>query len=625
MANIHWTTGIDGFFQNPLSWSTGTVPGAGDNAIIDAPGTYTVVSKSGVLGLLLGGTQTVGGIQTSSNAKLQITGDIDALDLLAGNTTLRAINGTGGGANAGTIVVQDAVFVVPILGTLLGASATLEIGGVFNNTGLISLNGQPHLLGLLDADQTTYLRAVGATTLTGGGRVTLSDVPLNVIDGSAGAVLTNVNNTISGSGYIEHVGFVNDAAGIVDANQSRVLIVGATAVATNRGLFEGTSRSGLVVACTVDNTSGGLIEGNGGGRVSLEDGTVVGGTVGTVGKSVFIANVRGSVLDGRTETMTILGAVTIAAGSNLTIEGAFNNTGKIVVSSTLSHPDLTDLIVGADGATLTGGGELVMTQRIENRVFGVSGSATLTNVDNRITGGGLLGNGVMTLVNEAAGVIVGNATAGLVINTGNNTIDNAGAINASHGSTVKIVSAINNSGRLESEGGTLLVSGAVSGTGEAFIVGGTIDFTSTFTQNVVFGSTGTLELAHSRTYTGTVFQFSKTGATALDLADIAFNGSTKATYAGTASAGTLTVTNGAQTAHIALRGDYLGSTFHVSSDGHGGTKVVDPTAAASVSAHRFVAAAAALGSGAGAGVSVSHAGWQARAPMMLARPAIMNA
>lgn len=624
MANIHWTLGVNGFFQDPLRWSGGTVPGAADNAIIDAAGTYTVVSRSGVLGLLLGGTQTVGGIQTSSNAKLQIVGDIDALDLLAGNTTFRAINGTGGGANAGTIVVQDATFVVPILNTLLGASATLEIGGTFNNTGLISLNGQPHLLGLLDADQTTYLRAVGATTLTGGGRVTLSDVPLNVIDGSAGAVLTNVNNTISGSGFIEHVGFVNEAAGVVDANQSRALILGATATVTNRGLLEGTGRSGLVAACTIDNTSGGLIEGNG-GRVDLENATVIGGTLETVNKGVVIANIRGSVLDGRTETINILGAVTIAAGSNLTIEGAFNNTGKIVVSSTLLHPDLTDLIVGANGATLSGGGEVVMTQRIENRIYGVSGTATLTNVDNRITGGGLLGNGVLTLVNEAAGVIVGNATAGLVINTGAKTIENAGAINASHGSTVTISSAIDNSGKLESEGGTLVVNAAVSGAGEALIAGGTVDFTSTFTQDVVFGSNGTLELSQSRLYTGTVFQFSKTGATALDLTDVAFGGSTKATYSGTAASGELTVTDGVHTAHIALRGDYLGSTFHVSSDGHGGTKVIDSTAAASVSAHRFIAAAAAFGSGAGAGLSVSRADWQARAPTMLARPAIMTA
>ena len=43
------------------------------------------------------------------------------------------------------------------------------------------------------------------------------------------------------------------------------------------------------------------------------------------------------------------------------------------------------------------------------------------------------------------------------------------------------------------------------------------------------------------------------------------------------AAGTLTVSNGTQTAKIALTGDYLSSTWSVSSDGNGGTNVVDPT------------------------------------------------
>jgi phospholipase C len=48
------------------------------------------------------------------------------------------------------------------------------------------------------------------------------------------------------------------------------------------------------------------------------------------------------------------------------------------------------------------------------------------------------------------------------------------------------------------------------------------------------------------------------------------------TYSGTASGGTLTVTDGSHTANIALLGNYTASTFVTSSDGHGGTNVVDP-------------------------------------------------
>ena len=68
------------------------------------------------------------------------------------------------------------------------------------------------------------------------------------------------------------------------------------------------------------------------------------------------------------------------------------------------------------------------------------------------------------------------------------------------------------------------------------------------------------------------------GADAIDLADLSFNSSTEATFLGTATGGTLTITNGAQTEEIALKGDYLSSTWTVSSDGAGGTSIVDPVA-----------------------------------------------
>ena len=46
---------------------------------------------------------------------------------------------------------------------------------------------------------------------------------------------------------------------------------------------------------------------------------------------------------------------------------------------------------------------------------------------------------------------------------------------------------------------------------------------------------------------------------------------------GNSAGGTLTVTDGTHTAQIALQGDYLSSTWTLSSDGSGGTVVVDPT------------------------------------------------
>ncbi len=113
--------------------------------------------------------------------------------------------------------------------------------------------------------------------------------------------------------------------------------------------------------------------------------------------------------------------------------------------------------------------------------------------------------------------------------------------------------------------------------------------------------------------------FSKTGATTLDLGDIAFGGATAASFSGTMSSGVLTVTDGTHTAKIRLSGDYLGLTFAVSSDGHGGTSVVDSsTPGSDTRVDAFVAAMA--GFGAPAGTAVAGAVHQMSRETNLARP-----
>jgi hypothetical protein len=88
------------------------------------------------------------------------------------------------------------------------------------------------------------------------------------------------------------------------------------------------------------------------------------------------------------------------------------------------------------------------------------------------------------------------------------------------------------------------------------------------------GSTGTLQLDNSTSFSGTVAGLA--GQDTLDLRDINPATVQTPTYSGSSSAGTLTVTDGTHTAHIALLGNYLASTFVTSSDAHGGTAIVDP-------------------------------------------------
>jgi hypothetical protein len=105
--------------------------------------------------------------------------------------------------------------------------------------------------------------------------------------------------------------------------------------------------------------------------------------------------------------------------------------------------------------------------------------------------------------------------------------------------------------------------------------GATAEIPSAYSGAITFaGSTGTLQLDNSSSFSGTVAGLADQDT--LDLRDINFATIQTPTYSGSSSGGTLTVTDGTHTANIALLGNYLASTFVTSSDGHGGTAVVDP-------------------------------------------------
>jgi hypothetical protein len=107
--------------------------------------------------------------------------------------------------------------------------------------------------------------------------------------------------------------------------------------------------------------------------------------------------------------------------------------------------------------------------------------------------------------------------------------------------------------------------------------GATSELLSAYSGTIAFaGSTGTLKLDTSASFTGTVAGL--TGQDTIDFADINFANAQQPSFSGNASGGMLSVTDGTHTANIALLGNYIASIFVASSDGHGGTAVVDPPA-----------------------------------------------
>ncbi len=146
------------------------------------------------------------------------------------------------------------------------------------------------------------------------------------------------------------------------------------------------------------------------------------------------------------------------------------------------------------------------------------------------------------------------------------------------GGTVKVYGpgGITNTGSIDIAGGSL-TSRALNGTGAVTVeYGGALEFGRASSASVTFGSgSNTLKLDDSRRYSGTLSGLSNSDK--VDLADLFYrNGHMSAKYSGTASGGTLTLSNGFTSVRLALSGDYTSSTWTLSSDGRGGTNVVDP-------------------------------------------------
>jgi hypothetical protein len=591
--------------------------GVSNAGLIESTGTGGLVLRNGTL-------SNAGQVAMSGSGGLSLVNatldDTAGGTLALGNSTVLTNSAIFGGslvlAQGATITAVGADTISTALtnnGVVdVQAGAALTLHGAVANAGQMSLLGTSAASGLIVG--------VDGAVLSGGGTVSLGARGSNALTGQAPtATLTNVDNTISGAGLIggAQLAVVNEAQGLIVANAAVALTIDATADVSNAGLIESNGAGGLVLRNgTLSNSgqiavagTGGLslidatLDDTAGGRlsfyksISLTDSAILGGAL-TVARD-YVLSAAGD--DTLSMALTNAGAINILAGASLTLQGAIDNAARInMFGSGVS----TSLIVGAAGATLSGHGQVLMGNVTGRSIVGASTSALLTNIDNLIIGAGALGGGTMALSNGAKGKIIGNAANALTIDTGANTIANAGVIAASGAGQVVVQSALNNTGRIESYGGTMTVNGSVTGGGLAVIADGTLDFTAGFNENVTFlRPSGVLELAQSQTYAGSVYRFSLTGATTLDLRDIGFAGAGEATFLGNKYSGVLTVTDGTNTAKIRLVGDYLGATFVAADDGQGGTAVIAHAAGAPAA---FLSAAAAMGGG-GDAAATGHA------------------
>jgi hypothetical protein len=249
------------------------------------------------------------------------------------------------------------------------------------------------------------------------------------------------------------------------------------------------------------------------------------------------------------------------AGTSFTAESMeavfgqdFNKDGTVGVTSSLVQRDgTTDLLKIADnyylytngsGPSLKYGGALVTEGQFANTSF-IGAIQTSTGYD-------------VAMKNTSTGLF----TVWNVDSNGNyvnNLIANA---------------APNSSALLSME---MTLQQDLNGDGVITIPNGqTMELTGSFSGEIVFGgAAGTLIIDHSDQFHGTIGgQLTTTDV--IDFKDIGAGSNAALAYSGHNSPGTLTVSDGSHTAHVALLGSYSLANFTASSDGHGGTSVVDP-------------------------------------------------
>jgi len=427
----------------------------------------------------------------------------------------------------------------------------------------------------------TNLTVKGPVTVNTGS-LTLINVVLTGADGT-GAGAVNLNDStlvLPGKAHaagLDNVDIVStETSGIssYDPNVPRHqrntpfnFTLGADATVTSNGNFT-ISLTKQYIVQPLNVTNNGTLQENGPGTFEVSsdyfynNGTV---DVGNGGKFV---------IDSKDNTLEGSGVFDISANSTLEAKKVTLLTAKVDLEGAGATFDCAGLTVIYGGGALTIGTGAVVDIGSTMTILGALNleGSSVTTTKFMVNGGGVLGG---------------------------------------YG---KVVGAVVNSGTIDASGGGLTISQDVTGTGQI-----TIEDTSALAVdgNVSAGQTVTFESASGRLGLAYAAGFAATiaGFAAGDVIRLIDTAATGLTY--NAAKDTLTIKNkGALVATLQLSGDYTGDTFHLASDGKGGTQITVSASSAGVS--RFVEAIAASAPSDMASLAAAPASLNDNAVQMLA-------
>lgn len=401
LSTVHWTATTSGQWSNPDNWTNDTLPGSGDDVVINQPGNIQITSTGPV-----------------SVNSITVTGD--TLEISSGNIAVAAdssidsnstllLDGGNLSITSGAIFTQN--------GTATWSNGAIQGGGIFavanGATLTLSGSGEKDLAGgtFLDNSGTINDSGTGAWHLFGdsqlnnqsGAQINMSSNGSIENGNAAGGTIDNESGaTFENTGDTELATSFDNQGGTVDVESGQFAFAGGGTIDGGTLIDNGSGTLDLTGGSTVDIS--GTITGTGTGSIQLASGDLVvatGGATLNFAPTLFIWT--GGTIDLNGNTLTNTGALTFENPqfvSPSSFGGSFVNSatvlqeGELILNNSPANSATLD-IDNAVGGVWTIPADTFMIQTGQSlseftnsgTLSKVGGSGTLT-IDTRFDNAG---------------------------------------------------------------------------------------------------------------------------------------------------------------------------------------------------------------------------------------------
>jgi hypothetical protein len=572
---------------NPAAGSVVTLAMKLTEVVLVAGGTPTLTLSNGGTATYTGGSgtnsltfsYTVGaGQDTSSLVVAKVNLNSATVKDSAGNNANLAMSPTAGGgtAGAGGGISQPTDTTAPTVASVAASGSGITSGSGKLNAGdvvtltvnlseAVTVTGGTPTLMLNDGGVATYAGGSGTNALTfsytvGAGQNT-SDLAVTAVNLNSATVKDNAGNTANLAGAV-----VNPSGTLqVDTIAPAVSSVAASGNGITAG--NGKLAFGDTVILTV-NFSEAVTVAGGTPTLTLNDG----------GKATYT---------GGSGTNALTFSYTVRTGQNtsdLAVTGV-NLNSATVTDGAGNAANLTGAVTNPSG-TLQIDTKINLTRVGDNYfLFDSSGTGPSLKYEgaNLSVASDFTWYGPIAAVRTATGYDVALKAYGksqymiASVDTNGNWTTNLTPIVSGTSSTLQSFESIFHAD-LNGDGVIVLSGSGTKISSGSLVVGSgaTVEIPSAYSGTVSFaGATGTLIIDDSTKFAGS-FSGRLARGDVIDLTDITGGASVSLSYSGDTSHGTLTVSDGTHSAKLAVTGNYSLGNFVASSDGNGGTSIVDP-------------------------------------------------